>query len=84
MHPDSSGLHDEYNLYCWKNGTDKPEDKHNHLIDAFRYALSKPKNGTYAFKSNGTKDNPFDQDGDLKDPEKQTNNYGYGKRRRSY
>lgn len=49
MHPESSNLHDEYNLYCWKTGTDKPIDSSNHLMDAIRYGLSKPKSGGYAF-----------------------------------
>ena len=85
MHPESSNLHAESDLYCWKEGTDKPIDNHNHLLDALRYALSKPKNGVYAFAS-GKKDNPYDEDGDLKDPDQyyneSNNNYGYGKRRR--
>jgi phage terminase large subunit len=51
MHPESSNLHDEYNLYCWKPNTDKPIDQHNHLMDAIRYGLSKPKSGGYAFAS---------------------------------
>jgi len=58
MHPESSNLHDEYNLYCWKVGTDKPIDAHNHLIDAFRYGLSvNPASGyTFQSKSNTRQD----------------------------
>lgn len=60
MHPDSSNLHNEAALYCWKPGTDKPIDEHNHAIDAVRYALSKPKQGVYAF-ANGRNRNNFEQ-----------------------
>lgn len=82
MHPESSNLHMESDLYCWKEGTDKPIDNHNHLIDALRYALSKPKGGVYAW-ARGKGANPYDQDGDIKDPDTyfKSNNYGYGKRR---
>jgi phage terminase large subunit len=59
MHPDSSDLHDEAFLYSWKNGTDKPIDDHNHAIDAIRYALSKPKQGQYAFA--GKRRNNFEE-----------------------
>jgi phage terminase large subunit len=82
IHPDSSNLLDEYNLYCWKPGTDHPIDNYNHAMDAIRYALSKSQSGQYAFaKRNGS--NPFDSDGDLKDPDKfyaqePKKNYGYG------
>lgn len=62
MHPESSNLHDEYNLYCWKQGTDKPIDAHNHLIDAFRYGLSKPQGGQYTFASK--KSYAVDQEGE--------------------
>lgn len=63
MHPDSKNLHMEADLYCWKAGTDKPEDKNNHLMDAIRYALSKPKGGVYSFATKKGK-SPFDEDGD--------------------
>jgi phage terminase large subunit len=36
----SQNLIDEYNSYVWKVGTDIPQDKNNHIIDALRYALS--------------------------------------------
>jgi phage terminase large subunit len=64
MHPDSSNLHMEADLYCWKAGTDKPIDDNNHLMDAIRYGLSKPKSGGYAFKGAKGKWNPYDEDGD--------------------
>lgn len=83
MNPDSTNLHMEADLYCWKEGTDRPIDMHNHLMDAIRYGLSKPKGGQYAF-ARGAKSNPFDSDGDIKDPDiyyDKNNNYGYGKRR---
>lgn len=82
MHPESTNLHMESDLYCWKEGTDKPIDNYNHLMDAFRYALSKPKGGTYAFaKRKGAQ--VHDSDGDLIDPDKfyaqePKKNYGYG------
>lgn len=66
MHPDSSNLHMEADLYCWKPGTDKPMDENNHLMDAIRYGLSKPKSGGYAFKGAKGKYNPYDEDGDFK------------------
>ena len=49
MDPASEDLRREYELYCWKEGTDKPIDQHNHAIDAIRYALSKENVGSYAF-----------------------------------
>jgi len=67
MHHESKNLHKESDLYCWKNGTDKPEDKNNHLIDALRYALGKDRNSSYAFT--GSKSTSiYDIDGDIKDP----------------
>ena len=85
MHPDSSNLHMEADLYCWKEGTDRPIDNWNHLMDSIRYGLSKPKQGVYAFAS-GKGSNTFDEDGDAKNPDKYNNtsknNYGYGTRRR--
>jgi phage terminase large subunit len=66
MHPDSSNLHMEADLYCWKAGTDKPMDENNHLMDAIRYGLSKPNSGGYAFKTAKTKFSPYDEDGDFK------------------
>ena len=57
MHPESSNLHNEAALYCWKQGTDKPIDEHNHAIDAIRYALSKPKQGVYAYTSGRHRNN---------------------------
>jgi len=50
---DSENLLNEYALYCWKKGTDKPEDQNNHAIDAVRYALSKENIGAYAFTRKG-------------------------------
>lgn len=47
--PSSDDLRKEYELYCWKEGTDKPIDQHNHAIDAIRYALSKENVANYAF-----------------------------------
>jgi phage terminase large subunit len=65
MHPNSKNLHDEVAQYSWKPGTDSPIDNYNHLLDAFRYALSLRKAGNYSFiKSKGV--NPLDQDGDFK------------------
>jgi len=82
MNPESSNLHAEADLYCWKEGTDKPIDQHNHLIDALRYALSKNKGGQYAFAQRKGA-SPYDNDGDLHDPDKFYNqeakkNFGYG------
>jgi phage terminase large subunit len=50
---DSENLLNEYALYCWKAGSDKPIDSHNHAIDAVRYALSKENIGQYAFTRKG-------------------------------
>jgi len=80
MHPESSNLHQECDLYSWKEGTDKPIDQHNHLMDAIRYGLSKGKGGNYVFKTNRGQ-TMFDADGDLKDPSK---DYGYTPKRRMY
>lgn len=53
VHPASDDLRREYELYCWKEGTDKPVDDNNHAIDAVRYALSKEAAGKYAFTRKG-------------------------------
>ena len=50
--PYSKALIDEYNLYSWDKTGERPEDKHNHCMDALRYGLSKSENnGTYGFYS---------------------------------
>ena len=36
--PNSPNLLDEYYNYVYREGTDKPQDAHNHLMDAIRYA----------------------------------------------
>jgi len=54
MSPNSDDLRKEYELYCWREGTDKPIDDNNHAIDAVRYALSKDKTANYAFVRKGT------------------------------
>jgi len=36
---ESKNLLEEYYHYAYREGTDKPIDKHNHLMDAFRYAV---------------------------------------------
>jgi phage terminase large subunit len=38
--PESQNLIEEYHQYSYRKGTDKPIDNYNHLMDAFRYALS--------------------------------------------
>jgi len=43
--PESKNLIEEYQFYSYKEGTDKPLDDHNHLLDALRYALSKHRSG---------------------------------------
>jgi phage terminase large subunit len=50
MHPDSSNLHQEADLYSWKPNTDKPQDQWNHLMDAIRYGLSVNRSANYAFQ----------------------------------
>ena len=45
VHPDSKNLIEEYQFYSYKQGTDKPIDDHNHLLDALRYAMSKHRSG---------------------------------------
>jgi phage terminase large subunit len=37
--PSSSNLRDEYENYVYREGTDKPIDGYNHLLDAVRYAV---------------------------------------------
>jgi len=51
--PASDDIRKEYELYCWREGTDKPIDSNNHAIDAIRYALSKEKSGNYGFYRKG-------------------------------
>lgn len=53
VHPNSTDILDEYSQYCWKQGTDKPIDDHNHAMDAIRYALSKENQGVYGFYRKG-------------------------------
>jgi len=43
--PESKNLIEEYQFYSYKQGTDKPIDDHNHLMDALRYAMSKHRSG---------------------------------------
>lgn len=40
VNPASSDLIEEYYQYAYRTGTDQPIDAYNHLMDAFRYALS--------------------------------------------
>lgn len=40
VNPTSSDLIEEYYQYAYRSGTDQPIDAYNHLMDAFRYALS--------------------------------------------
>jgi phage terminase large subunit len=50
--PHSQNLKDEYMGYVYREGTDKPIDDKNHLMDALRYALSTHKNAPkYGFPS---------------------------------
>jgi phage terminase large subunit len=50
--PNSKDLVDEYNLYSWDKTGERPEDQHNHLMDALRYGLSKLQDGaSYGFYS---------------------------------
>jgi phage terminase large subunit len=51
--PTSANLVKEYANYTYREGTDKPRDEYNHLMDAIRYALSKEKaSGRYAIIKN--------------------------------
>ena len=38
--PQSADLIEEFYQYAYRTGTDQPIDAYNHLMDAFRYALS--------------------------------------------
>lgn len=38
--PNSVNLMNEYNMYTYRLGTDKPKDEYNHLMDAARYAMT--------------------------------------------
>lgn len=50
MDPTSDNLINEVDLYSWNQETDRPVDKWNHLLDAFRYALSTQRStGEYGF-----------------------------------
>ena len=62
LDPESSNLIDEYNLYSWDRTGERPEDLHNHCMDAIRYALSQEGgNSTYGFYSK--KGQRVDEDG---------------------
>ena len=54
VHPESSNLIQEYYQYAYRTGTDQPIDAHNHLMDAFRYALSHDKGDTPKYAVMGT------------------------------
>jgi phage terminase large subunit len=43
--PLSKNLQYEYEMYSWRTGTNKPIDKHNHLMDAIRYTLAGKQEG---------------------------------------
>jgi phage terminase large subunit len=45
VNPNSKNLISEYEAYSYREGTDKPIDNYNHLMDAFRYALSTHRSG---------------------------------------
>jgi phage terminase large subunit len=49
VHPNSTDLQQEYELYCWKPNSDRPMDANNHAMDAIRYALSKDSVAAYGF-----------------------------------
>ena len=66
VHPDSKDILDEYAQYCWKPGTDKPIDEHNHALDAIRYALSLDKQANYGFFRKKGPNMTIDPDGDVK------------------
>jgi phage terminase large subunit len=40
VNPESADLIEEFYQYAYRTGTDQPIDSYNHLMDAFRYALS--------------------------------------------
>ena len=73
--PESSNLIDEYNLYSWDKTGQRPEDQHNHCMDAIRYALSQEGgDSSYGFYSKKTQ--KFDEEGfPLERPK--TSMYGY-------
>jgi phage terminase large subunit len=54
VHPESANLIQEYYQYAYRTGTDQPIDAHNHLMDAFRYALSHDKGDTPKYAVMGT------------------------------
>ena len=54
VHPESDNLIQEYYQYAYRTGTDQPIDAHNHLMDAFRYALSHDKGDTPKYAVMGT------------------------------
>ena len=62
LDPNSKNLLDEYNLYSWDKTGTRPEDQHNHCMDAIRYALSQEGgNSVYGFYSK--KEAKFDEEG---------------------
>jgi phage terminase large subunit len=40
VNPTSQNFIEEYYNYAYRTGTDKPIDSYNHLMDAFRYAMT--------------------------------------------
>jgi len=54
VHPESANLIQEYYQYAYRTGTDQPIDAHNHLMDAFRYALSHDKGDSPKYAVMGT------------------------------
>ncbi len=45
VHPESKNIAHEYEFYSYREGTDKPIDQYNNLMDALRYSLSTHKSG---------------------------------------
>jgi phage terminase large subunit len=75
VHPESTNLLDEYNLYSWDKTGQRPEDGNNHAMDAIRYALSQDGGDSkYGFYSK--KAQQYDEDGLAIEP-KQNSLYGY-------
>jgi hypothetical protein len=59
----SKNLIEEYYNYSYREGTDKPADEFNHLMDALRYAVRAFKEGQrYAVIGRGNRVSTIDTD----------------------
>jgi len=63
--PQSADLIEEFYQYAYRTGTDQPIDSYNHLMDAFRYALSHDQGETSRYAVMGKYKKTFQDEWDI-------------------